>query len=146
MYKPSKATSLYYRINSKKEFLSKLNTGKRYNVIHISAHGPSDCQEIGIGNGSTWRASPEEIECTNHKATLVLVNACLANRRAMADAFKGAKYFLAPKTDVEWVDAAMFSLTFYKRYIVDGISMRNAFKYAGTRTQTSDDYPNYWEQ
>ena len=146
LYKPCKAASLYYKIKSKKEFLSKLNTGKRYNIIHISAHGPPDCQEIGIGNGSTWLASPADIEHSNHKVTLVFVNACLANRRVMADSFKGAKYFLAPKTEVQWVDAAMFSLAFYKRYIVDGVSMRSAFKYARRMTQTSNDYPNYWER
>jgi hypothetical protein len=144
LYKPAKASSLYYKVKSKKEFLSKLSTGKRYNIIHISAHGPPK-GKVGIGNGSTWLAEPKEIEETNHKTTLVFVSACLANNQPIADAFKGAKYFLAPKTEVDWLDAALFSIVFYKRYIVDGVKMRNAFEYARTRTQTCDDYPNYWK-
>jgi hypothetical protein len=142
--KPGKAMSLYYKIKSKRDFLSKLDAGKRYDIIHISAHGPSD-NEVGLGNGSTWLAKPEEIEKTNHSAKLLFANACLANRQVIAEAFKGAKYFLAPKTEVLWIDAALFSLMFYKRYIVDGVSMRNAFDYARKRTQTSKDYPNYWK-
>ena len=144
LYKPAKASSLYYKINSKKSFLSKLNTGKRYDVIHISAHGPPE-GEVGLGNGRTWMAKPKDIETTNHKAILVFANACLASKQVIANAFKGAKYFLATRTEVEWIDAALFSLVFYKRYIVDGISMRSAFEYARKRTQTSGDYPNFWE-
>jgi hypothetical protein len=144
LYKPIKASSLYYKVHWKKQFLSKLNTGKRYDIIHISAHGPPR-GKIGIGNGRTWVVAPEEIEKTNHKATLVFVNACLANRKIIAEAFKGAKYFLAAKTKIQWIDAALFSLMFYKRYLVEGVTMRNAFEYARQRTQTCDDYPNYWE-
>jgi len=144
LHKPTRASSLYYKINWKKEFLSKLSTGKRYNIIHISAHGPPK-GKVGIGNGRTWLAEPKEIEKTNHKATLVFVNACLANKQSIADAFKGTKYFLAPKTEVDWIDAALFSILFYKRYIVDGVRMRNAFEYARQRTETCNDYPNYWE-
>lgn len=143
LHKPVKATSLYYNIKSKKDFLKKLNTGRRYNIIHISAHG-ADEGEVGLSNGSTWIARPEEIEETNHKATLVHASACSANREILANAFKGAKYFLAPQTEIDWVDAAIFSLTFYKRYIIDGISMRRSFEYARKRTQTCKDYPNYW--
>ena len=141
--KPAKASSLYYKINSKKEFLRKLNTGKRYDIIHISAHGPTE-NGVGLGNGRTWLAKPEEIETTNHRATLVFANACLASSKIVADAFEGAKYFLAPKTEVGWIDAAIFSILFYKRYLVDNKRMQSAFEYARRRTQTSRDYPDYW--
>lgn len=144
LYKPAKGSSLYYKVNSKKAFLRKLDTGTRYDVIHISAHGPPD-NGVGIGNGRTWLATPEDIRETNHRAVLVFANACLANRRALAEAFTGARYFLAPRTEVKWIDAALFSLMFYKRYIVDGVEMHSAFKYARKRTQTADDYPDIWE-
>jgi hypothetical protein len=143
LYKPVTAFSLYCKVKSKRDFLRKLDTGKRYNIIHISAHGTLNDQ-FGLGNGSTWLATPEEIAKTNNRATLVFANACSANRKILADAFKGSKFFLAPKTEVEWINAAMFSLTFYKRYIVDGVSLRNSFKYARNRTQTCKDYPDYW--
>lgn len=144
MYKPAKASALYYKINWKKQFLSKLNTGKKYDIIHISAHGGSE-KKMGLGNGRTWLATPEEIEETNHKATLVFASACIASRQIMADAFHGAKFFLAPKTEIDWIAAATFSMLFYKRYIVDGIKMQSAFEYARNRTRTKTDYPNYWE-
>jgi hypothetical protein len=143
LHRPAKSAALYYKINSKKEFLSKLNTGKRYDIIHISAHGAPG-NEVGLGNGSTWWVTPEEIVKTKHKAKLVFANACLANKKTIADAFKGAKYFLAPDTVVQWIDAAIFSLTFYKRYIVDGTRMHSAVAYARRRTQTSRDYPSLW--
>lgn len=63
----------------------------------------------------------------------------------MAEASSGGRYFLAPKTEVEWINAALFSMMLYKRYIVDGIEMQSAFEYARKRTQTSNDYPDYWE-
>jgi len=144
LYKPAKASSLYYKVNWKKEFLRKLNTRKRYDIIHISAHGGTE-KKVGLGNGRTWLATPEEIEKTNHKATLVFSNACLASRQIVADAFHGAKYFLAPLTKIDWIDAATFSMLFYKHYIVDGKKMQSAFEYARKRTQTKKDYPNYWE-
>jgi len=114
LYKPAKAFTLFYKINSKKEFLQKLSTGKRYDIIHTSAHGGPK-GKIGIGNGRTWLATPEEITKTNHKVALVFVNACLANKLKIAEAFQ-SKYFLAPVTEVEWINAALFSLMFYKRY------------------------------
>lgn len=143
LHKPSKGSSLYYKINSKKEFLSKLNTGKKYDIIHISAHGPPE-GKVGIGNGSTWLATPEEISQTNHRSNLVFANACTSNKKTLAEAFSGAKYFLAPQTEVLWIDAALFSMTFYKRFIVDGYSLRSSFEFARKRTQTAKDYTEYW--
>jgi hypothetical protein len=52
----------------------------------------------------------------------------------------------ATQTKVDWIDASMFSVLFYKRYIVDGISLHNAFEYARKRTQTCVDYPIYWSE
>lgn len=141
VHKPAQARSLYYPVGSKSEFLKKLGTKKKYQIIHISAHG----SPTGIGNGSTWEASVHEIsDANNARAKLVHVSACQSCYREMADAFNST-FFLAPKKEVEWIDAAIFSLMFYKRYLVDGISMRRSFEYARTRTQTSSIYPDYWE-
>ncbi|MEM2129200.1 MAG: hypothetical protein QXZ70_01235 [Candidatus Bathyarchaeia archaeon] len=68
----------------------------------------------------------------------------MANKLKIAEAFK-SEYFLAPITEVEWINAALFSLVFYKRYVVDGVGMQSAFEYARTKTQTCSDYPKYWE-
>jgi hypothetical protein len=139
-----KAAALYYKIRSKKEFLRKLDTGKRCDIIHSSAHGGKE-GNVGLGNGSTWLATPEEIEQTNHRARLVFASACLANRKTLADAFKGAKFFVAPQTEVPWINAAIFSIIFYKRYVADGVSLRSSFEHARNRTQTCKDYPDFLE-
>ncbi|HML02345.1 MAG TPA: hypothetical protein VK487_03115 [Candidatus Bathyarchaeia archaeon] len=142
VFKPRQAASLYYPVTSKTKFLKKLGTKKRYDIIHISAHGSS----TGIGCGKAWEVSPDEIKSVHSARTkLVHVSACQSSYKEMADAFN-SEFFLAPRTDIEWIDAAMFSMMFYKRYIVDGISMRNAFEYARTRTQTASVYPNLWEE
>jgi len=141
LHKPAQAKSLYYQVKSKGEFLRKLGTQKKYDIIHISAHGSS----TGIGNGSTWECSTDEIsEAHNARTKLVHVSACESYYRAMATAFN-SRFFLAPKKKVEWIDAAMFSMMFYKRYIVDSMSMRRSFEYARKRTQTSSVYPDYYE-
>ena len=146
LYKPARATSLYYPIRSKTDLLKKLNTGKSYEIIHISAHGSkSGSRTPSIGNGSTWSVGPKDIEPTNHTANLVFVNACSANSRKMADAFR-CEVFLAPSTEVRWDDAALFSLVFYKRKIVDGTSVRAAFNFARKHTKTGMDYLDYWRE
>lgn len=131
-------------MKDKTEFLSKLNTNKKYDIIHISAHGSSKgSRDASVGNGSTWSASTEEISQTSHRAKLVFVNACVSSRKKMANAFH-SKFFLAPSTEVRWDDAALFSIMFYKRYVIDGISMDSAFRFAKSHTKTGKDYPNYW--
>jgi hypothetical protein len=78
------------------------------------------------------------------KAKLIHVSACLANGKKMAEAFN-SQYFLAPDVEVDWVDAAIFSMLFYKLYIVDGVSFDRAFNNAKRRTKTASCYPQYWE-
>lgn len=139
-----KSTPLYYPVKTKARLLSKLKTKTKYDVIHISAHG----SPTGIGNGSNWEANIEEIAQVKtpfRKANLVHVSACGCNYEAMAEAFN-SDYFLAPKTDVQWINAAVFSVILYKRYMVDGISLDNAFEYARTKTQTRTDYPKLWKR
>ena len=145
LFKKAKGQALCYPVTSKTEFLSKLNTNKRYDIIHISAHGSTNGRkDASIGNGSTWQASSEEIAETGHRAGLVFVNACVSSRQKMAEAFH-SKYFLAPISSVRWDDAALFSLMFYKKFIVDGIKMESAFRFAKKHTKTGKDYPVYWE-
>jgi hypothetical protein len=140
VFNPAGAASIYYPVKSKTEFLRKLGTKKRYDIIHVSAHG----SPTGIGNGSNWEASTDEIKAANNtRAELVHISACQSCYREMAEAFN-AKYLLAPNKDVEWIDTAIFSLMFYKRYIVDGISMQSSFEYARKRTQTASVYGDYW--
>ncbi|MDG6222933.1 MAG: hypothetical protein IAX21_00880 [Candidatus Bathyarchaeota archaeon] len=96
-----------------------------------------------MGNRSTWWARPEEIEKTN-QCRINLCKCMFSKQESFAEAFQGAEYFLAPNAEIDWIKAAIFSVMFYKRYIVDGVSLSNGFEYARKRTQTCTDYPNYW--
>jgi len=146
LWKPSSASSLYFKVRGKRDFLNKLDTDKKYDIVHISAHGLAERSDVIVGNGTTWWATPEEIqERARLRARLVFVNACLNNRKAMREAFSGCKYFLAPNTSVRWDKAALFAILFYQRYIIKGSEMKNAFEYARTRSGAATDYPDYWE-
>ena len=77
------------------------------------------------------------------KANLVHVSAFVSNYKVMEKAFN-SKYFIAPTTDLDWMDAAIFSSLFYKHYIVDGVSLHSAFEHARKEMQTGIEYPIYW--
>ena len=64
----------------------------------------------------------------------------------MANAFldRGAEKFIAPKTKVEWVHAALFSAMFYRRYVYDRISFESSFYFAQEHTKLRKDFPEYW--
>ena len=143
LYKPAQATPLRYKIKSKSDFLNKLSTSKKYNIIHISAHGSPD----GISNSRTptWTARTDEIEEAHQsRTTLVHLSACQTCNKKMAEAFN-SKYFLAPLKPVEWIDAAAFSVLFYKRYIVNGISLHRSLEFARKATRTSSIY-DFWKE
>lgn len=140
LYEPAKGSALHYKVKGKTDFLRKLNTDKKYDVIHISAHGGKNV----IGSKSRWSVGPAEIRSTKHHANLVLVSACVANRKKMAEAFH-SRYYLAPSSNIDWANTAMFALMFYKRYIIDGIGAHRAFLYAREHTKTTSDFPWYWE-
>jgi len=146
LYKPARAQSLAFKVRGKTEFLRKLNTGTKYDIIHIAAHGEEDRDGVFIGNGRTWAVTPEEIAETDHRATVIFANACVGSRVRMAEAFHGAKYYIAPSTYVDWMDSTVFALLFYKRYIVDGVSFQRSFEYAGRSTKTGSDFPFYWKK
>jgi len=44
------------------------------------------------------------------------------------------------------MNATVFALLFYKRYIVDNVSFQRSFEYAGRRAGTGSDFPFYWEK
>ena len=77
---------------------------------------------------------------------LVSISACLTSYMDMAQAFteRGAKRYLAPKTKVPWVDAALFFTLFYKRYLYDRKSFEASFNYARENTKTGQHFKEYW--
>jgi len=95
-------------------------------VIHISAHGNSKKHPSGrrgkqtsIEIGEDDVTSDDISTLENLNADLVFVSACLTSYQDMANAFLGldVNHYLAPKTNVDWIQAALFSKMFYKRYL-----------------------------
>jgi len=112
-------------VRTKKELKEQLeNTWP--NIIHIAAHGDSECHPKGnrgketsieVGRGSINSREIEKLG--ENPLKLVFVSAYLNSYEDMANAFlnRGAEKYIAPKTKVDWVHAALFSTMFYNRYV-----------------------------
>jgi CHAT domain-containing protein len=139
------------QVRSKKEFKSLLSD-QWADIIHIAAHGYSKKhsgrrgKETSIYLSRTSINSDEINKLPEIKTKLVFVSACLNSYEDMANAFlnRGVEKFIAPKTIVDWVNAALFSVMFYKKYVWDGRSFKTAFMYAKRATKLGKDFPEYW--
>jgi hypothetical protein len=123
------------------------------NIVHISAHGlshkfPSGRRgkktSIFIENECLTSKDVSKLSKINRK--LVSVSACYASYKDIADSFttKGAEHYLAPKTNVDWVKAALFFVMFYKMYLYDRKSFDLSFNYAVENTKLGKDFREYW--
>ncbi len=145
---PKKIQFRETHIFTKKQFLDALTDGW-CNLLHVSAHGKRNngVSEIHIGNKKdTVTATDIHNLDVDLAIRSVFVSACSTSYKDIATAFDsiGVEHYAAPRTDVEWIDASLFSLMFYKRYIYDNISYGRAFEYTQKRTQTTKDFPYYW--
>ena len=122
-------------------------------VIHISAHGHSKRYHSGSRGKETsiqlvrGHITAKEVSNLPKTSTkLVFLSACLSSYEDMANAFikHGAQWYLAPKTEIHWVHAALFAVMFYRRYIWDRKEFVSAYKYARKYTRLGKDFPEYW--
>ncbi len=124
------------------------------NVIHISAHGCSKKYSSGRRGKSTSifigskEITSEQISKYNPlNAELVFISACQNSYRDMAGTFLdklGVKYYLAPKTKIDWTQAAIFAIIFYERYLYDRVKFESAYNFAKENTKSGKDFPEYW--
>jgi len=123
------------------------------NIIHVSAHGMSYKFPSGRrGKNTSIFVGDECLTAEDVSALpkvprrLVSASACFASYRDMANSFmdKGARHYLAPKTKVDWVAAALFFVMFYKRYLYDRKSFADSFNFARENTKLSKDFQEYW--
>jgi len=153
---PSKIQFRETQVYTKKQFLDSLTDGWS-NLIHITAHGESKPVDNRRGKRTEIYIKDEphtvkssDIKNLNTKLNVrcVFVSACRNSYKDMADAFceLGAKHYIAPKSDVSWIEAAIFSMMFYKRYIWDVKSFKSAFNYVQEKTKLKKDFPEYWMQ
>jgi hypothetical protein len=123
------------------------------NIIHISAHGishkfPSGRRgkktSIFVGDESLTSDDISELPQISRK--LVTVSACYASYKDLADSFinNGVDHYLAPKTKVDWVDAGLFFVMFYKKFLYDRKTFGESFEYAREHTKLSKDFREYW--
>jgi len=136
-----------------KKVLKKALSKKWANVIHISAHGDSEKYPSGRRGKQTSIEIGEDDVTSDYISTLkslnadlVFVSACFNSYQDMAKAFLGlnVNHYLAPKTNVDWIQAALFSTMFYKRYLWDKTSFKAAYNYACVHTKSGKDFPEFW--
>ena len=144
-------------VRTKKELKAQLeNTWP--NIIHIAAHGYSERHpkrnqrkgnrgketSIEVGRGSITSKEIKKLE--KNPLKLVFISACLNSYEDMANAFlnRGAEKYIAPKTKVGWVHAALFSTMFYYRYVYKKTSFNAAFNFSSKHTKLGKDFPEYW--
>jgi len=99
-----------------------------HGVIHISAHGEYSEKggpRIYLASGASIRL--DELggigltKNTSKIQRLVFLSACEAGQDQLAAAFLslGCRYFIAPKDEVYWYDAATFLTIFYRLLLVE---------------------------
>lgn len=99
-----------------------------HGVIHISAHGGYSEKTgpvIHLPFGASIRLDELENVLSNKGRSriqrLVFLSACEAGQKELAMAFSlhGCRYFIAPKDEVCWYDAAAFLTMFYRLLLVE---------------------------
>ena len=122
-------------------------------IIHIASHGKrlwrpkTGRTETCIVVGG-WPLYASDVSKMNGKITaeLVFANACSNSYLDMAKAMigKGARFFCAPKIDVYWADAVVYTAVFYHRLIWKDTSVERAGRFAKTHTRLGYAYPDWW--
>jgi hypothetical protein len=105
-----------HTIRSKSQMLNYLG-GKRdlqkFDFVHISAHGGEDNESINLPQGSI---RPEELPEGCFSRQTVTMSACGMSRTNFVSEFMqttGASHVIAPRHDVEFIDAAIWFINFY---------------------------------
>ncbi|MFX1521782.1 MAG: CHAT domain-containing protein [Promethearchaeota archaeon] len=138
-------------VRNKRDFMNQLILTWP-NIIHISAHGTSHKFSSGRrGKNTSIFVGDECITAEDISSLqeiprkLVSVSACFSSYRDLANSFLnlGARHYLAPKTKVDWVEAAMFFVMFYKRYLYDKEPFEDSYDFACEKTETKD-FKEYW--
>ncbi len=116
------------RASSRRSLLTKLKgeAGKRWDYVHISAHG-EDHAYICVGDDLL---SPEEFPEDCFKGAVMTVSACGLGRTGFTGKMAeqtGVKVVIAPQNDVEMSHAAMFYCLFYYLVVVAEMSTRGAY-------------------
>lgn len=134
--------------------LTKHLASKWPTIVHISSHGgrwkrPSTKKvETGIVVGG-WEFYASDIRKMTGRisAELVFTNACSNSYRDMAQAIigKGAEYFCAPKIDIYWADAVVYTAMFYRYLLWKRKSVEKAGEFAARKTGLTYAYPDWWK-
>jgi len=116
-------TTVYHEPKTKYEFLELLEEDCRY--LHISAHGEKDKEDKGvIYVRSHGTVTAEDIISLDIRAEVIFANACEAYNKDLLNAFLVAgrpkkRVYIAPKNEVDFGEAYLIALLFWKRLILD---------------------------
>lgn len=132
---PVKGRARYVKIRSRKHFLNVVARAKE-KYIHISAHGKynkrTNVTRLVLPYGDLDSGDIEGELASKLRNKVLFVNACEVAHHDMANAFLrcGCSYFIGPLRGVKWVDAAVFSILFYKALLVDKRDVLKSRNYA----------------
>jgi len=121
---PVSGKARYVKIRNRNHFISVVRRSKE-KFIHISAHGEYNKKKrearLILPYGYLTGSDIEENIGDRLKGKIVLANACELGYAAMANAFLRCKCkaYVAPYRRVEWVDAGIFAILFYKAVLLD---------------------------
>jgi len=131
---PTSGRVRYVKIRNRNHFLSTISRAKE-KYIHISAHGKFSKRKkitsLVLPYGNLTSTDIREKLDSKLKNKNLFVNACEAAHSDMAYAFVdcGCRYFVAPLRRVEWVDAAVFAVLFYRALFIDHKDVPSARDY-----------------
>lgn len=146
---PVSGKARYVKIRNRNHFVNTLSRAKE-KCIHISAHGEFHKRRkktrLILPYGDLTPTNIREKLYSKLKNKILFVNACEVAHYDMAHAFLdcGCRYFVAPLRRVEWVDAAVFAILFYKALLIDHKNVPSARDYAESLRNVKGCY-SVWE-
>lgn len=121
---PVSGRARYVKIRNRGHFISVVRRSKE-RFIHISAHGEYNKKKretrLMLPYGYLTQSDIEEHIGDRLKGKIVLANACELGYAAMANAFLRCmcKAYVAPYDRIDWDDAGIFAMLFYKAILLD---------------------------
>lgn len=119
-----------YSIKTKSQLLKFLGSKRdlqKFDFVHISAHGGDDNESIKLPQGII---RPEELPEGCFSRQTVTLSACGMSRTDFVSEFMqttGASHVIAPKHDVEFIDAAVWFINFYYLALHQDYTPKGAF-------------------
>jgi hypothetical protein len=115
--------------------------------IHISAHGGVTDQGTSFWISDwSWLSAGELVDFRRSlQGRVVVATACQTGKADMGRRLLalGCKYYIAPRRDTYWADAAVFSALLYRHHFDRGLTMDRAYKLSKEQAHAKGDWQLY---